>query len=177
VYLNAQRTMPADSRTSPDWDYVYSQNADALLRFARRLTKSTDEAADIVQEAFLRAIRSASPPDEDHQLTSWLYRIVANLIIDRWRRRRLLMVPLDKVRGSVEPTAPDRSDLVLVRQALQSIPPDQAVALVLRLTEGRSRAEIAATLAISEEGVKSRLARGRLNFAAAYRRLERGLAR
>jgi len=45
------------------------------------------------------------------------------------------------------------------------------------LHEGRSRSEIAAHLGISEEGVKSRLARGRLNFAAAYRRLERGLAR
>jgi DNA-directed RNA polymerase specialized sigma24 family protein len=45
------------------------------------------------------------------------------------------------------------------------------------LHDGFSRAEAARILGITEEAVKSRLARGRLNFAAAYKRLERGLAR
>ena len=61
--------------------------------------------------------------------------------------------------------------------ALNSIPPDQAIALTLHLHSGFSRLEIAILLRTNEETIKSRLSRGRRNFAAAYRRLERGLAR
>lgn len=173
VYVNALGAAKPTTDTH-DWGRAYEQHAPALLRYARRLTKSADEAGDVVQEAFLNAMRSASPPRDDHRLRLWLYRIVSNEIIDRHRRRRFLFLPLGEVQVAAEPI--DGSELGLVRRALQSIPSEQAVALVLRLHEGRSRSEIAAMLGLSEEGVKSRLARGRLNFAAAYRRLERGLA-
>jgi len=60
---------------------------------------------------------------------------------------------------------------------MRSIPADQAATLLLFYESGFARGEIADLLNVSEETVKSRLARGRKNFMAAYRRLERGLAR
>ena len=64
-----------------------------------------------------------------------------------------------------------------MRSALDAIPFDQATTLLLHYHAGFRRGEIARMHGVSEETVKSRLARGRRNFMAAYRRLERGLAR
>ena len=61
------------------------------------------------------------------------------------------------------------SDADAVRRALQRIPVVQAAALVLRLHEGFSRAEIAELTGVTERAVKDRLERGRENFARAYR--------
>jgi RNA polymerase sigma-70 factor, ECF subfamily len=177
IYVSPDAGVAVSTKSAgtPDWGAIYAREGPALLRFARRLSTSDDEARDVLHEAFLRAMRTSSRPEDASRFRPWLYRIVTNECIDRRRRRRFLFVSLDAVRDPAP--AADTSGDALVRQALRSIPPDQAAALVLRLQEGRSRAEIASHLGISEEGVKSRLARGRLNFAAAYRRLERGLAR
>jgi RNA polymerase sigma-70 factor, ECF subfamily len=176
VALDVSVSVAEPERARPDWAALYASEGPALLRYARRLSASDDEARDVLQETFVRAMRTSNTPSDPGRYRPWLYRIVTNEVIDRQRRqRRFLFLPLDAVRSPAP--SMDTSEAELIRQALRSIPPDQAAALVLRLQEGRSRSEIAAHLGISEEGVKSRLARGRLNFAAAYRRLERGLAR
>jgi DNA-directed RNA polymerase specialized sigma24 family protein len=64
-----------------------------------------------------------------------------------------------------------------IRRALGSVSPDAAATLLLFYGHGFSREELALMFAASEETVKSRLARGRRDFIAAYRRLERRLAR
>jgi RNA polymerase sigma-70 factor (ECF subfamily) len=154
----------ADTRVNDetlDWDEAYRTYGPFLLAYTRRLTRSSDDAADLVQESFARAIAARRKPSDLMQLRPWLYRIATNLIISRSR----------------SPVVADNShdvDASQVRMALASIPAEQATALVLRLHEGRSRAEIAEIFGVSEDAVKSRLVRGRANFAAAYRRLERG---
>jgi RNA polymerase sigma-70 factor (ECF subfamily) len=103
-----------------------------------------------------------------------LFRIATNLAVSHLRRRRLLsFLPFARE----HPGEHDAFDVegAQVRAALRSIPADQAVALVLTLHQGFSRREAAALLGVGEETMKSRIARGRLNFAAAYKRLERGL--
>jgi RNA polymerase sigma factor (sigma-70 family) len=64
-----------------------------------------------------------------------------------------------------------------IHGALATLSADQAAALLLHHQQGFTRREIAEMTGVSEEAVKSRLDRGRANFVAAYRRLERGLAR
>lgn len=153
-----------------DWDATYRSEAPALLRYAQRLV-GPEGAGDVIQESFVRAIRATNRPDAQEELRPWLYRIVTNLSLDTLRRRRRWrFAPLDSVTAATN-ARPD--DVELVRAALQEIPAEQAVTLVLRLHEKMSRAEIAHLLAISESAVKARLVRGRLNFVAAYRRLER----
>lgn len=155
---------------APDWVALYRDHGPRLLRYLRRLTRDEEEAADLMQDTFERAMRAGTVPAD---ASAWLYRIASNAAIDHLRRRRRLRF-LRLPPEAVAPTR-DTDDLELVRRALRSIPPDQAVALVLRLHEGRSRREVAELLGLSEDGVKSRLARGRLNFIAACRRIERGL--
>lgn len=155
-----------------DWDGIYRREAPALGRYLRRFTQDTDSAAELVQEAFVRAMRAENVPP-GNGVTPWLYRIATNIALDHLRRRRRFsFIPLRET----DSLASDDSHLDTrdqVRRALQRIPPDQAIVLVLRLHEGFPRQVIAELLGVSEAAVKSRLARGRLSFAEAYRRIDR----
>jgi RNA polymerase sigma-70 factor (ECF subfamily) len=159
--------------TGTDWAGLYEAYAPDLARYLRRLVRNAEQATDLAHETFVRAMRADRQPERESEFRPWLYRIASNLAIDQLRRPRVF--GLNAVFRSAEPPAVEEMDQV--RTALRSIPSDQAVALVLAFHEGFSRREIAQILRVSEETVKSRIARGRLNFAAAYRRLERGLAR
>jgi len=68
-------------------------------------------------------------------------------------------------------TEPYDAEAALVRAALRRIPRDQAVTLTLALHEGFTRREIGHMLNLTDDGVKSRLSRGRRNFAMAYRQM------
>lgn len=157
-----------------NWTYVYELHGRTLLRYLRRFTARGEEAEDLLHDVFERAM-SASDVPADAALLPWLYRIASNTAISHLRRgtiRRFL--PLSALREAAAPRV-DSDDLVLVRQALRAIPPAQAVALVLVHHEGFARRDAARLLGVPEETLKTRLARGRLNFAAAYARLQRGL--
>ncbi len=123
----------------------------------------------------MRAVRAAARFPRDAE-RPWLFRVAANLAASHLRRRRLLaFLPLSDRHPAEHGAFDTESDQV--RAALASIPTDQAIPLTLHLHSGFARREIAELLQTSQETIKSRLARGRRNFAAAYRRLERGLAR
>lgn len=155
--------------TAPDWDLLYRTYAGGILRYCRRLAKSTDAAEELMQETFARAIRAGQAPGAADDPRRWLYRIATNATIDRLRRERILrFVPFV---GREQAAEIDREEADLVRSALRSISPEQATALVLRLHEGFTPGEIASMLGISEAGVKSRLVRGRRRFIEAYERL------
>lgn len=158
-----------------DWEALYVRHAEELMRFAVKLLGDRERGAEIAHEAFLRAMRSEGTLREPGATRAWLFRITTNLVKNELRRRRLLsFLPFT---GS-ERGGEDAFDAtaVQVHRALRSIPADQAVALLLHHQQGFSRREIAELVGVSEEAVKSRLARGRRNFVAAYHRLERGLA-
>ena len=141
-----------------------------------KLLGDRERAADLVQDTFVRAMRSESGLREPGSVRAWLYEIAANLARNELQRRSLIaFLPF----GGQERGADDAfdADAAQIHHALRSIPTNQAIALVLHYQSGFSRAEVASLTGVSEEGVKSRLARGRANFIAAYQRLERGLAR
>ena len=155
------------------WDDAYRRHGGALLGYLRRLSRDGALAEEHLQETFERALHSPRrvPAAE---LRPWLYRIATNLVVDSARRRkRLAFVPFT---GRETAVTLDLEGAELVRRALQRIPTDQATALVLRLHEGFSRAEICAIVGVTDEALKSRLTRGRRNFIEVYRRLERGLS-
>ena len=171
----AQATIgAAEGATEADWSALYEAHAPDLLAFLRRTTGDLSLAEDLLQESFARAMGAASK-GAPVPARPWLFRIAANLAISHYRRQRIFaFIPL----SGEQPADVDGYDGVAeqVRATLRSIPRDQAVALTLALHEGFTRREIAEMLETSEESIKSRLARGRRNFAAAYRRLDRGLA-
>jgi RNA polymerase sigma-70 factor (ECF subfamily) len=152
-----------------DWRLAYEQHAPDLVRFLRRFVVDEAAAQDLLHDAFARAMRSSHPPVQA-EVRPWLFRVATNAAVDDLRRRRrLAFLPL---RGHGTVPGPNYGEVDHVRRALRAIAPEQAVTLTLALHEGFSRREIAELTGVSEEAVKSRLARGRLAFAAAYRRMD-----
>jgi len=162
----------ADTSAPVDWAVVYEVHGPDVFAFLRRSLGSEALAEDVLHDTFVRALRARTRPALD-SVRPWLFTIAANLAISQHRRSRLLaFLPFtDDAPSRAEPYDAGSE---LVRRALRTIPRDQAVTLTLALHEGYTRREIAQMLSMSEEGVKSRLARGRRNFAAAYRSLDRG---
>ena len=153
------------------WESVYEMHADDIVRYLRRIVREEETATDLMQDTFVRAMRAQRRPAMDAELRPWLFRIASNLAISHLRRRRFNPLSAPLAIAETSRVEPDEH----LRLALGAIAPEQAVTLTLAFHDGFSRREIAGILGISEEAVKSRIARGRLNFTAAYRRLGRGL--
>ncbi len=141
---------------------------------ARRMLGDDQEAEDVTQEAMLRLWKQAPSWRADGaKLSTWLYRITANLCIDRLRRRREtsagdLPDPADPAPAALDRIS-DRERAAALQRALAALPDRQRLAIVLRHLEERSNPEIAAVLDTSIEAVESLLARGRRNLAARLR--------
>lgn len=168
--INEQPAGPDDDL---DWRSLYERYAVEIARYLLKVTGDPEVAKDLVQDTFVGAIEHESQLRERSLVRSWLYRIATNHAMSYLRRRRLL-APLTLVRTERADHALLSAEADQVRRALRAIPPAHAVCIVLR-ERGFSRREIAEICGVSEEAVKSRLARGESNFVAAYRRLDRGL--
>lgn len=141
-----------------------------VLGFARRMLNDTAEAEDVAQEAMLRLWRIAPEWREgEARVSTWLYRVTANLCTDRLRRRRAMT-------GTELPEAADERPGVLagliaadrvaaLEAALSSLPERQRQAVVLRHLEGLSNPEIAEVMDTGVEAVESLIARGRRALA------------
>jgi RNA polymerase sigma factor (sigma-70 family) len=154
---------------------LYERYASEIVHYLVKLTTEPEAAKDLMQETFVRAIERQGQLRDHAALRPWLYRIATNLAVSFLRRRQLLR-RMSFVRHAHTDPALSVPEVDQVRAALRSIAPMQAACLILR-ERGFSRREIAAICGLTEEGAKSRLARGEANFIAAYRRLERGLSR
>lgn len=141
------------------------------MRQAYRILGDQTEAEDVAQDAMLRLWRQASDwRAGEARVSTWLYRVVHNLCIDRLRKRR----PQVPVEDAPEPVDPDPSVLErmaqteesrAVAQAIAELPERQRQALVLRHFEGMSNPDIGDALECSVEAVESLLARARRTLA------------
>ena len=139
---------------------------------ARRMLGDQSEAEDVAQEAMMRLWRIA--PDWQQggaKVTTWLYRVTANLCTDRLRSRRGSALddidePSDPAPG-MEQRLQSRARADALQQALDDLPDRQRQAVVLRHLEGLGNPEIAEIMEISTEAVESLTARGKRALAAA----------
>ena len=143
-----------------------------VMAHAYRLLGQHAEAEDVTQEAMLRLWKQA--PDwrqGEAKVSTWLYRVVANLCIDRRRRMRSVALdaipePEDGRAGPVE-ALQDRARAEALQAALDGLPDRQRQAVVLRHIEGLANPEIAAIMEITVEAVESLTSRGKRALAAA----------
>ena len=156
------------------------QYMDALYTAAMRLTHNSADAEDLVQETYLKAYRAYGGFEEGTNLRAWLYRILTNTFINNYRskKRRPDETDIDEVEdlylyrrlGGLEAAAAGRSaeDELLdwftdseVKEAVEALPEQFRMAVLLSDVEGFSYKEIAEILDIPIGTVMSRLHRGR----------------
>jgi RNA polymerase sigma-70 factor (ECF subfamily) len=163
----------AVGRTGLPWRDLYDAHAAELVGYLWRLTGDREAANDLMQETFVAGMRDDAALRDVARVRAWLFRIATRLAMKRLRRARLIaFLPFSGTEPAAEGT-PDVEGLA-VREAMRAISPDQATALVLHYSHGFTRAEIADLIGRSEETIKSRIARGRRAFLAAYGRKGEG---
>ena len=161
---------------------IVRRHRDRLWAVALRTTGDPEEASDALQDALISAYRRAESFRGDSAVTTWLHRIVVNASLDRLRRRAVRpWVPLPEETGEAGDRSQlaDRAALIDPRDALDAretsleiaaaldeLPPDQRLAIVLVDLEGWSVEEAAAIMECPTGTVKSRCSRGRAKLAA-----------
>lgn len=138
-----------------------------LYRTARAIVGDDAEAEDVVQDAYVRAYTNLEQFAGRAQFGTWLTKITVHEALARLRRRTRFVdmeghMPdfASPWRGPEQMTA-DRELRSLLEDALQTLPPAFRATFILRDVEGLSTAEVAASLDIPEETVKTRLHRAR----------------
>jgi RNA polymerase sigma-70 factor (ECF subfamily) len=161
---------------------LVARHRDRAWAVALRTMGNPEDAADAVQDAFVKAYRTLGSFRGDAQFTTWLHRIVVNACLDALRRSRVRPTsPLDDTAAAVADPNDDIGRTELghdVVAALAKITPDQRAAIVLVDVEGYAVDEAAELLGVPAGTVKSRCHRGRVQLAAllGYLRPGRGTA-
>ncbi|MCK5013848.1 MAG: sigma-70 family RNA polymerase sigma factor [Candidatus Omnitrophica bacterium] len=148
-----------------------------LLNFIYRYVSSREAAQDLTQEVFIRVYKSGSGYKPQSKFQTWVFTIARNLSLNELRRNKHRTVSLDatfssddgEMRRQVEDpnsVSPDedllrREKAVAVKAAIDDLPENQRVAVLLRRYEQFSYEEIARTMNISPKAVKSLLSRAR----------------
>jgi RNA polymerase sigma-70 factor (ECF subfamily) len=161
------------------WDFASGKlpYRDQLYRSALRMTRSIEDTEDLLQETYLKAFRYYDRFQEGTNLKAWLFRIMKNSFINRYRRQRSVpqLLEFDELQEGFEealadhPTERPESETGVaageldleVRRALLELPHDYRMAVLLVDLQGLSYQETADLLAVPVGTVMSRLYRGR----------------
>jgi RNA polymerase sigma-70 factor, ECF subfamily len=158
-------------------------NQTRVYNFAMRMCRNVEDAKDILQETFLGMVRSIREFREESKFTTWLYRIASNACLKK--RRRGVHDPSPEQELSLDELMPrpdsegrrpeiadwsDDAERALLRgelseqmeAAIDKLPREYKIVLVLRDVEGFSAEETAEMLKLSVPAVKSRLHRARV---------------
>lgn len=158
--------------TTPEVEAVitglFVSEATNLVRLARFFVDDRDAAEDLVQEAFIRLARSLHRINDESRRTAYLRSIVLNLARDHNRRGLVSLRHQMRSDAAWAPTVDDeiagREDQRQVVAALRELPPGQRNPIVLRYYLDLPIIEIAATLGVSPNTVKTQLQRGMANL-------------
>ncbi|MCB0199657.1 MAG: sigma-70 family RNA polymerase sigma factor [Caldilineae bacterium] len=151
-----------------------------MYAVALRIVGDSDEAEEVVQEAFISACKKVDTFEGRSKLSTWLYRITTNAALMRLRRQRGDTVSLDEPQlmedgdllprqlgdWQVEPSEEALTSELrqVMEEAVQDLNPTLRAAFVLRDIQGLNTEEAAAALEISESALKVRLHRARLQL-------------
>jgi RNA polymerase sigma-70 factor, ECF subfamily len=157
--------------------------SERIYRLALKILNDEQDAEDVLQETFIKALRGLASFEGRSSLSTWLYRIAVNEALMMVRRRRPDAVSIDAEKddgeGESEPEeivdwcCLPEGELMgtearrFLDQAIQRLSPALRAVFVLRDIEGLSVKETAETLGLTEAVIKTRLLRARLKLREA----------
>ena len=146
-------------------EVLLDRHADRIHAVCRRIVAHPEDALDATQEAMMAIARGITRFDARAAFSTWCYRIATNAALDELRRKRRRPLPASPDAPEPAVTASGPDDVVAARldvdAALQDVPEEFRVAVVLRDLCDLDYAEIAEVLDVPAGTVKSRIARGR----------------
>ena len=181
---NTTSGVAATPATVSDWSVadlsaLYAENRSSLVGQARRILRSEADAAEIVQEAFLKFILAAPELDSADRALAYLRTTVNNLCLNQIRatgsRPNLVAIDSETTQERLaeisaeahipfDSTLAAAEDASIIREALSRLSADQRTALVMWEMEGRSTEEIAKALGTKPENVRHIVGRARASF-------------
>lgn len=157
------------------------QYSDPIYRVALRMLNNPSEAEDVLQETFIKALRSLEKFEGRSKLSTWLYRIAVNesLMLIRKRKPEIPIIQDDtdnednekiSVSQIVDWCCLPESEFLsnetheVLNAAIQKLPENLRTVFILRDIEGLSIIETSQTLELTETNVKTRLLRARMKL-------------
>lgn len=162
------------------FSHLVEETSESIYRLALRMLNDSNDAEDVLQETFIKALKNLPNFEGRSKVSTWLYRIAVNESLMLIRKRRNNLVSID------EEIKMDDGDLVPkqiidwcclpedelmdteakknISKAMQELSPSNLAVFTLRDISDLSTAETASILDISESAVKTRLLRARLSM-------------
>lgn len=136
-----------------------------MYNISYRITNDPDDAADVLQEAFLSAYKHMQSFKGESSIGAWLKRIVVNASINHIKKQRIMYEPIENQVVEEEDTSMKDEDIVLnldrVKEAIRQLPDGFRTVFSLYLLEGYDHREIADILGITESTSKSQYNRAK----------------
>jgi len=164
--VNAQ----SDSGPTRPWDEArftafYEATAPALGRYLLRVTGDPAMADDILQEAYMRLLRTSLPEMDEAALRSYLFQTATHLVYDHWRRTRRERRALARLRDEAAPARPSSPEAADVMAAFHRLSVRERALLWLAHVEEYDHRAIARIVGVGERSVRVLLFRARRKMA------------
>jgi RNA polymerase sigma-70 factor, ECF subfamily len=176
--LSSEELMARVAKGDDDaFEILVNRHQTSVLNLIYRFIGDRAQAKDLAQEVFLKVWQAAKSYEAKAKFTTWIYRITVNLCLNELKSaRRRRWFPFHRSDGdsenAIEETfsdgSPTAEDLLLAKErsrqisdALQSLPDNQRMALILRRYDDLSYEEIARILNCSVSAVESLLVRAK----------------
>ena len=171
------------------WEKLVVRHTKRIYNLCFRFVGRADQAEDLTQDVFIKVFRHLSSYNsESGQFVTWMMSVGRNLLIDHYRQSKddrvtvsamvedddelsiLDTLPANQLSAHAEMEREERA--VLLRRALDRLPPQLKEAVILRDLEELSYEEIEEILKVPEGTVKSRINRGRVELAKSLQNLK-----
>lgn len=156
------------------FELIYRLHSRRVYALCLRIVKNASEADDLTQEAFLQVLRKIHTFRGESAFSSWLYRLTANLVLMRFRKKKLMSTSLDEITtGDDENNGPGIQfgepdlqltglfDRVNLQTGIDGLPEGCRETFILHDVQGYEHTEIAQILGCSVGNSKSQLHRAR----------------
>ncbi|MBA7527455.1 ECF RNA polymerase sigma factor SigW [subsurface metagenome] len=140
---------------------VYEKYSKAMYNVAIRMTGNTQEAEDILQDAFLTAFMKIKQFRQETGLAIWIRRIVINRCIDLIRKRKVEFSEIDNIPDIPEEEEPKVVDPEVIHKAIKQLPSGARTIITLHLLEGYTHKEIAEMIGVNESTSKTQFHRAK----------------
>ncbi len=170
-----RRAMPVGRPVTSAWDRdeayrfveeLFGRHQREIYAYLVRMLRDPELAADLTQDAFVKAYKAYDTLEKPENARAWLYQIAHRVALDDLRRKRIIrFIPLV---GETRNTAPSAEHLVMearlsgeLERALERIPERQRSALLLAELHDLTGIELAAALGVSHVAARALLTRAR----------------